>query len=251
MATNILDKVIPGDIISSELMNYLLQKVVEMDQRISDLESKTPSGNVVISSFEPVVQQAIGQVLVIHGSGFAFPPDQNVVRVDNVQITAFRPASTSTRLEFLVPAIPNVPPEGRNAVITVQNSGGVVQRMYRIGPSIPVVGNPPAITAIAGPGGETILAPGMVAVVSGANFSTTANENIIRLTATLPGGATLAIPRAGESAIALTQATASQIRFTLPAMAELPLNSIIQMNLQVTVGAHPPASQNFAIRRTV
>src|SRR5262245_51597362 len=114
---NPLSKVNPGDIIPSAGWNYFVDKIAELEQRISQLEATAPGGTVVITNFEPFFQQAIGQVLVINGSGFMFPPETNVVKVDDIQITSFRPQSTSIRLEFIVPAVTNVPPTGKNVAI--------------------------------------------------------------------------------------------------------------------------------------
>jgi hypothetical protein len=253
MAITVLQHVNPGDIISSQLVNYLIDAVIDLDQRLSALQAVTPSGPIVISTFEPAVEQAIGQVLVINGSGFLFPPEQNVVRIDSTQVTSFRPGSTSARLEFIVPpVIPTVPPGGRNVLVSVQNStGGPVQRLYRLTPAVLVPGNPPTITSITRTDGTAgPLTPGQDAFINGTNFSTTANQNIIamRFTVLISGvPTTVSMP---PPPIVVLSATSAQLRVTLPAMPSLPLNDPTTLNVQVTVGAHPAASQNTLVMRT-
>lgn len=252
---SILTHVNPGDIISSDLINYLIDALADMDKRVTQLEGIMPASTIAITSFEPPLQQAIGQVLVINGSGFAFPPEQNIVRVDDVQVTSFRVGSTSNRLEFIVPAVSNVPQSGRNVAISVRNSsGGPVQRLYRIMPAIPVVGNPPSISAVIRTDNTNApLTPGQDAFIQGANFSTTANENIVgmKFTALVNNVPTvITLPRQNDPPIAVTQPTANQIRVTLPLMPELPLNQNTTLTVSVTVGAHPSATANATVRRT-
>jgi hypothetical protein len=255
MAITILQHVKPGDIISSDLVNYLIDNIIDLDQRLSTLQSVTPSGPITITGFNPSVQVPIGQVLVINGTGFAFPPEQNVVRIDDVQVTSFRPGSTSIRLEFIVPAVPNVPQGGRNVIVSVANaSGGPVTRLYRLTPAVPVIGNPPTITTVTRTDNTNApLTPGGNAFVNGTNFSTTASENEVRmsfvaLVNNVP--TTINLPRQNDPAIAVTQASATQLTVTVPLMPELPLNQSVTLNVQVRVGAHPPATANTLVRRT-
>jgi len=253
MAITVLQHVSPGDIISSNLVNYLIDSIIDLDQRLSALQAVTPSGPIVITSFEPSIEQAVGQVLVINGSGFLFPPEQNVVRIDSTQVTSFRAGSTSARLEFIVPpVVPAIPPGGRNVVVSVQNStGGPVQRLYRLTPAIPASGSPPTITGIARADGVAgPLTPGQDAFVNGTNFSTTAGQNAVSLrfvvlVGTVPTTITMPPPP-----ITVVNATATQLRITLPAMPQLALNDPTTLNVQVTVGAHPPATSNTIVMRT-
>lgn len=253
MAITVLQHVNPGDIISSNLVNYLIDAVIDLDHRLSALQAVTPSGPIVITDFAPIVEQAIGQVLVINGSGFLFPPEQNVVKIDSTQVTSFRAGSTSARLEFIVPPVtPAVPAGGRNVVVSVQNStGGPVQRLYRLTPALIVPGFPPTITNITRTdGGTGPLTPGQDAFINGTNYSTTANQNIVTMRFTvLVGGVptTVAMP---PPPIVVVSATTTVIRVTLPAMPSLPLNDPTTLNVQVQVGAHPTASQNTLVMRT-
>jgi len=253
MAITVLQHVNPGDIISSNLVNYLIDAVIDLDQRLSALQAVTPSGPIVITTFEPAIEQSIGQVLVINGSGFLFPPEQNVVRIDSTQVTSFRPGSTSARLEFIVPpVIPTVPVGGRNAVVSVQNSlGGPVQRLYRLTPAVAVPGSPPTITTIVRADGTAgPLTPGQDAFVNGTNFSPTASQNIVglRFVVLISGvPTTFTMP---PPPVVVVNASPTQLRVTLPAMPTLILNDPTTLNVQVTVGAHPAASQNTLVMRT-
>lgn len=253
MAIPVLQHVNPGEIISSNLVNFLIDSIIDLDQRVSALSATLPSGPVSITSFEPAFQVPIGQVLTIHGVGYAFPPEQNLVKIDDVQVLVFRP-STSIRLEFIVPPIPNVPPGGRNVVVLVQNSTGSTQRLYRVTPSIPATGNPPTIINVTRTDNTNQpLTPGQDAFINGTEFATTPTDNVItmRFTVLVNGTpATINLPRSGDPPIPVTEATATRLRVTLPAMPELPLNQNIPLIVEVRKGAHPPAPGNAFVRRT-
>ena len=48
----------PGEIISSTVINYLIDSLIDIDQRLSALSAVVPSGPVSISAFEPPFQVA-------------------------------------------------------------------------------------------------------------------------------------------------------------------------------------------------
>ena len=138
---NGFENVRPGDVISSDLMNYILDKLEEIDQRVLSLEAEeATAGEVDIADFDPPIQVEIGRVLAILGSNFEFPSELNTVTIDNIEVLEFRPASTSARLEFIVPDVPDVSTGGKNVTINVTNSKGSDERLYRILPAVPVVG---------------------------------------------------------------------------------------------------------------
>lgn len=246
---NGLTEVRPGDLITSDLMNQLFRKIDEMEQRLASLEAGGATGTLLtITAFDPPNQIAVGQELSVFGSGFAFPPTDNQVTVEGVAVTQFRPGSTSTRLRFLVPSPGSpVPSSGRNVTIRVSNSNGSVQRLYRILPPIPVVGNPPEITAVTREDGSSNLRIGQLAIIEGQNFAATATDNTIRFRVDTQGGPVV-YPQPG-STLAITSANPEEIRLVVPEIDEVPATGGLSVTIEIIVGAHIPAVRVVNIRR--
>jgi hypothetical protein len=244
----------PGDIISSDLVNYLLSRIGEFDDRISKLETGTQtSGQVEIDQFEPSVQQNVGQLLTIHGKNFAFPPTDNVVTLGNVAITAFEPDSTGSMLRFFIPRTVNVGSgsDGANVKITITNNSGTTAALYRILPGVPVVGNPPQITdvqPVAGPG--SIFVNTQIRII-GSNFAADPTQNQITFQIVTASGPVI-YPKSGQALVLdVANSNTSAIIVTLPDMAEVasgPGGAKV-VTVRVTVGAFPPASRNFTANR--
>src|SRR5262245_3682375 len=104
MANDIFDRVAPGDVITSELMNFVLTKLREHDDRIGELESNPSGANLTISAIIPPDQEAVGRPLELRGTNFVFPADQNIVHVGGVRVTEFL-SSTTTFLRFVIPSV--------------------------------------------------------------------------------------------------------------------------------------------------
>ncbi|MCB0189762.1 MAG: hypothetical protein KDE31_36070, partial [Caldilineaceae bacterium] len=91
-----IGRVRPGEIISSALINFMLDKLEELESRL-----EAPStGDIQIERFEPPNGTPVGERLSIIGRNFVFPAEENVVEIANVLVTQFEAPSTSSILTF-------------------------------------------------------------------------------------------------------------------------------------------------------
>lgn len=242
------DEVQPGDVISASLMNFVLDKLQELDGRVSSLEdgSGGGAGQPFIERFEPATQVALGQLLVIHGQNFLFPPENNSVTLDGEPVTEFRLGSTSDKLRVVVPTTISVPAGGRNVVIEVSNRSGADQRLYRLLPEVPVVGDPPLISAVAPVTGTRIFVQEDI-LITGENFAEEPADNIIVFrVSTASGDREYRDPVIGPAQPDPT----TEIVVTVPDIEEIPAGGGSRtVTLEVGVGAHIPATTNISVRR--
>lgn len=246
MATNFV-RVRPGNVITSDAWNEVLTRLEEIEQRVASLEKQGPApGQVVIASFDPPNQVEVGQVLTINGLNFAFPPANNIVKVDNIQVIEFRPDSTPTSLKFILPSV-SAPPGGRNVVVSIQNNKGSVERSYRVLPSVPVSGDPPVVTNALREDGSSNLRIGQVVIISGDNFSATASENRVHFVLNLPTG-TKTYPDT-VAGLPVTFASVTELRVIVPNITEVPAIGSLPVTLRVGVGAHVPAVRVVSVIR--
>jgi hypothetical protein len=251
---NQFDQVRPGEVISSDFMNQILARLEAMEQRITLLETKPPSGDqVVINSFEPPVQVEAGQLLTLVGSNFAFPPTGNIITIDGftVPVGNIRADSTSTRLRFIVPTEITVPAGGRNYTIRVITPiKGSAQKAYRLLPALDVVGDPPVITIITrASDGSATLRIGEVARITGQNFAANPADNAITFTiATVTPAVTYPLP--GQMlTVDLANSNTNQILVTVPNIVEIAAGTDAPVTVEVRVGAHPAAARVVQVRR--
>jgi hypothetical protein len=240
----------PGDIISSELINFVLTQLQLLDGRVGKLETGGASGSqVVITGFDPPSQIAAGQILSVQGNNFAFPPDQNQVTVDGTPILTFRPDSTSSLLRFIVPTTLTIPLDGRNVIIRVQNSQGEAAALYRLLPVITAPGNPPAISTATPVSGPFIFV-NQALLITGQNFAANPLNNLIRFRITVSTGVQQVYPQGGAVLnINVANSNTRQIEVTVPDIVEVPSGQSRPVTLEVGVGAQVPAALTINIRR--
>jgi hypothetical protein len=160
-------KVQPGDIITSNLMNFVVEKLDELETRLLNLETQsTPTSQVTINSFEPPFEQNIARTLTLRGRNFSIPPENNTVTIGGVAVTSFG-VSTVELLRVVVPVISGVPD---NFPIKVTNNNGSDSKLYRILEEVPVTGDPPAVSNITHEDGTAILKLSEGFVITGENF---------------------------------------------------------------------------------
>jgi hypothetical protein len=110
----------PGDLITADLMNQILNELADLHTRISALESTGQSSTKV--TLKPYIGFAhIGDEITLEGTNFAVPVNLNVVIVGNIRITQFNPGTDDTHLIFNVPNISGVP---KDEIVSVTNSTG-------------------------------------------------------------------------------------------------------------------------------
>lgn len=247
--TNSMPDIRPGDVISSDLMKFILEKLSEIDGRVTTLESGGSAvTQVTIASFEPPTQIPAGQELTINGTNFAFPPSLNTVTIDGVAVSEFRPGSTSTRLRLIVPTTLSIPAGGRNVIVRVANTQGEFSALYRVMPAVAAPGNPPVIESILPAAGPN-LNVNQAAIITGQNFANDPTQNIITFEISTTG-VTTTYPQPGQSIeIDAANSSTTQISLTLPDIVEIPSGQTRPVTVRVGVGAHVPASVSVAIRR--
>ena len=253
MAITSFTSVRPGDVISSDLMNFLLVKLAEMEVRINDLEQGgSTSGDMTITGFDPPNQVSAGQELGILGTNLPWPPDAagNIVTIDGAPITVFRQSSTPTALRFIVPANLSIPAGGKSVTIFVHDSQGRERTvLYRVLPPVVVIGNPPTITNVAPVSGDFRFVQQFV-LITGTNFAANPQDNIIRFRVTSQTGAEIVYPFPGATIeINAANTNTTQIECRVPDIAEIPAGQSRQVTVEVGVGAHVPAQMTVSIRR--
>jgi hypothetical protein len=211
-----LNPVRPGDLITSDFMNRLLDHIDTLEERIANLEDDIDSElQVRITQFEPQGEQEVGRTLSILGQNFLFPPSQNQVTINGIPATDFG-LSSPTRIRVTVPQITGVPTD---VVIRVENSNGADEASYRIVPATSVGDNPPEITAVENPAtGGNRLRVGEPIVIRGSNFASNPAENTLLIASRVRG-------RENEvyeiTQIAEGESSETQIRATLPSNIEI------------------------------
>jgi len=112
----------PGDLISADLMNQLLNDVADLQLRVSQLEGASVGTSVKIDRILPAVAR-MGDELRVFGSGLAAAKLQSIsIEGTTIPIWALKQGSSDQLMIFDIPAIIGIPDAGRNAVLTVQST---------------------------------------------------------------------------------------------------------------------------------
>lgn len=116
------ERVMPGDLITTDLMNSILSELLSLDGRLSSLETTEPTdAGLAITGLIPAGPIRIGEELRIQGRNFGFSIGAHRVYIDGVRVLTFKQGSDNQNLLFDVPNIPNIPPEGKAVVLSVSN----------------------------------------------------------------------------------------------------------------------------------
>jgi hypothetical protein len=121
-----LDHVRPGDLITAEQMNRLLDEINSLDTRVATLENGAGAGNAVqITSIIPAggigMPIRVNDELQILGLNFGYSKGAQRVYFDNKRVDEYRVGSSDTRLVVPVPSLPDLPNAGRLVVLRVEN----------------------------------------------------------------------------------------------------------------------------------
>jgi len=129
-----LPKVRPGDLITADFMNALLDCIEQLEQRIDGLDGGTsPGGPPVIVTLLPSDQLPIGSEVTMIGSGFGIA-SENVVNIAGLAATVLRGGGTSLTVQ--VPTVPGVPLAGLLTQLTVNNPRGFDNHQVRVLPAV-------------------------------------------------------------------------------------------------------------------
>ncbi|HLK69140.1 MAG TPA: IPT/TIG domain-containing protein [Bryobacteraceae bacterium] len=134
MAQIIPPKVNPGDLITANYINSLIDALSGLDQRVTKLESiGSVSNPVIITGFTATQPVHVGDQIEIDGAGFLVPAILNQVTIGGAQVTNFSTnQSSATKLLFIVPAISGVTSGGVPFNVTVTNSNGSATSTFQI-----------------------------------------------------------------------------------------------------------------------
>ena len=243
------ENVRPGEIISAELMNFILGKLRELEDRL-DAGSGQPSG-VRIDNFDPPDEIAVGQFLRVFGSNFAFPGPENIIEIDGELVTEFGAPNTSTLLTFRVPLTVEVEnEEGDPLEITITNEEfGSVEATYTFLPPLPVTGPPPVIDTVTRIDGSTTLNTGQEAIITGENFAPESQDNIITFTVSDGAGGFVTYPLEGEE-LEIEMIDDNTIQVVVPDIVEIPAGQQRPVVLELTVEAQTASRPGVMVRRS-
>lgn len=223
------DQIRPGEVISSDLMKYILTKLDELEQKLSSVVPGT--GGIRIDSFEPIGPLAVGENLLIKGSGFStpvglnkvvltpLPPGAITVPIEIPLPNFFSFESSATSIKFQVPVMAGISSTGQNFLVSVTNAGGQkAERQY----TLRAASNAPP-TQIFGFEPSTEQAVGQKLKVIGANFDLPSRLNQVVLHPQGGGGVTtdVVIQEANFNKYA-AESSLSQLVFELPAIPGIP-----------------------------
>jgi len=181
-------RVNPGDLITAEFVNRLLDVLNDHQLRIAALESTGGGGDqVVITSFDPPTATVrVGQNLTIFGRNFGQSAGRLRVFIDGTSVDNFnRPGTNDTTIIITLPAeLGNPPSTGRSALLTVSNSATSAQRSITVLPSADLIGNTPITQVRTDPQTPASNAPFTVFLRMDSQLSRNAS---VDLTATVVG----------------------------------------------------------------
>jgi hypothetical protein len=115
----------PGDLITADLMNQILNDLADLQVRVAQLEgSAAASGVLKIAKILPAVLR-MGDELKVFGSGLA-PAQLKSLSIEgnSVPLSALKTGSNAALLIFDVPPILGIPDAGKNVVLAVENTAG-------------------------------------------------------------------------------------------------------------------------------
>lgn len=113
-----IQKVRPGDLITADLMNSLIDEILALRTKVEQLEKAGISAPVDVVSLGGSLR--VNEILEVHGTGFSVPPEVNTVKVGPTVVENFVSVSP-TLLRFYIPPVQGAP---RNVTLSVTNARG-------------------------------------------------------------------------------------------------------------------------------
>jgi len=221
------EKVRPGEIISSDLMNFILNKLQELDDAVNGLGQ---TNQTRITGISPNAGGFVGEFMQIQGANFLHPPGDNVIRIGGQLVTEFQSPNTSALLSCRIPASLNVnDPAGEEVIVRVENAEfGSAEATYRVFPEPAQA--PVSIASVLTETNSDIINTGFTAIITGEGFANSAAENSIRLEAVIGGS------DVSHTVTAKSVNTPTRIEFTVPDIPEIDPNNTQSMLLILEVG---------------
>jgi hypothetical protein len=138
----IVDRVMPGDLITAELMNQVLLGLQDLQVRIDLLEkgSGVAAGHVIIFRPLPDEQFKSEQDITIEGKNFGISDGSCIIKINDTTVTVYRPGASNERLTINIPPM-DVSPGGDLALLTVANSTSSAERQIYLLPAHELAGH--------------------------------------------------------------------------------------------------------------
>jgi hypothetical protein len=133
-----LRRVAPGDLITAELFNLMLEEIDKLKQQV--VVSSTQDDVIISNLIPPSGTLQLGQELQVLGRNFRFTAGGLKVYLDDLPITTFNSA-TDEKLVFMVPTTISVPTGGKASILTVNNDRTSAQRTLTLLPAITLSGS--------------------------------------------------------------------------------------------------------------
>ncbi|RKH82626.1 hypothetical protein D7Y21_28020 [Corallococcus sp. AB045] len=133
-----IQKVNPGDLVTSEFMNHLLDRIDNLEERVARIEAEgAASGAVVILDILPEGIVRVGDEMRLIGRNFGLLA-LNVVTVAGKRIEQFTSGSDSL-IVFNAPTVPGIKEEGQPVQLTLSNPRGLVTQTIILADRPPTV----------------------------------------------------------------------------------------------------------------
>jgi hypothetical protein len=135
-----LEKVKPGDLITSAFMNALLTQLESLEGRVAALEGGAgPDQTVKITGFEFSTDPLrVGHQLMIKGQNFSVPSELNTVTIGGVKVTGFALSGGEDQLGFVIPEITGLSESGSSVDVVVSNAKGTDSDKLNVSPKLVV-----------------------------------------------------------------------------------------------------------------
>lgn len=133
-----LEKVKPGDLITSAFMNALLSQLESLEGRVAALEGGTqPDQTVKITGFEFNTNPLrVGHQLMVKGQNFSVPSELNEVTIGGVEVKSFAINGGEEQLGFTIPDIDGLSESGSSVVVEVSNAKGSDSDSLNVSPKV-------------------------------------------------------------------------------------------------------------------
>jgi hypothetical protein len=148
-------KVLPGDLITADYMNQIIDLLALHEQEIQALLAAQPgaTGAIGIAATIPAGLAHIGDAMRVLGHGFGLP-SQSTVTIETTPVT-LEAGSNDTQLLFHIPVVPGIPDAGRNVTLRVTAGAGQANTSFLLLPAPPLTTGdmsfaikPPAVASI-------------------------------------------------------------------------------------------------------
>jgi hypothetical protein len=253
----IIDTVRAGDVISSDLINRMIDLLNEHSVLLEGGGGSGGTGTgTIITGFSPLAQQNVGKNLTVFGN-FDFPLATNALSIGGVTIptAAFLPGSNNLQIVFKIPsAIVVAQNTTKPVTVKIVNSKGTDERPYTLLPEVAALPDP-VISDVRDTGNNsTTLRSEKEARITGQNFAAPAASNAIVFTLNPgPGQKNFSLTAKAGSVINPSPQN-STILVDMPHLVDadgVALGDSAPGTLTLTVtGANSPATVATSIERT-